>query len=30
MVQYYQSKKEKKIIIAIDEDGMPFEEKCYG
>jgi hypothetical protein len=25
----YQSKKEKKIIIAIDEDGAVFEEECY-
>ncbi len=25
----YKSKKEKKIIIAIDEDGKLFEEECY-
>lgn len=28
--QCLESKKERKIIIAIDEDGMPFEEKCFG
>ncbi|MBA0884665.1 hypothetical protein [Flavobacterium undicola] len=28
--KYFEAKKERKIIIAIDEDGMPFEEKCYG
>lgn len=25
----FEAKKQKKIIIALDEDGMPFEEKCY-
>lgn len=25
----YKAKKEKKIIIAIDEDGKLFEEECY-
>lgn len=25
----YKSKREKKIIIAIDEDGAVFEEECY-
>lgn len=29
MYQCIDAKKEKKIIIAIDEDGNPFEEKCY-
>lgn len=27
--QHFEAKKERKIIIALDEDGMPFEEKCY-
>lgn len=27
--QYLESKKERKILIALDEDGIPFEEKCY-
>ncbi len=25
----YKAKKEKKIIVAIDEDGKLFEEECY-
>jgi hypothetical protein len=25
----YVSSKEKNIVIAIDEDGNTFEEKCY-
>lgn len=29
MYQCLEAKKEKKIIIAIDEDGQLFEEKCY-
>lgn len=27
--QTYVSSKEKKIVIAIDEDGNTFEENCY-
>lgn len=27
--KYIDAKKERKIIIAIDEDGNTFEEKCY-
>lgn len=27
--QCLEAKKERKIIIAIDEDGNPFEEECY-
>ena len=24
-----ESSKNKKILVAIDEDGVPFEDKCY-
>lgn len=24
----FQASKEKKILVAIDEDGIPFEERC--
>ena len=27
--QCIEAKKDKKIIIAVDEDGNTFEEKCY-
>ncbi|KDN55950.1 hypothetical protein FEM21_08490 [Flavobacterium seoulense] len=27
--KWLDAKKERKIIIAIDENGMPFEDKCY-
>lgn len=27
--KYLDAKKERKILIAIDEDGNTFEEKCY-
>ncbi len=30
MCQAFNSKRKKKIIIAIDEDGEIFEEECYG
>lgn len=29
MYKYFDAKKERKILIAIDEDGNTFEEKCY-
>ncbi|HTG66647.1 MAG TPA: hypothetical protein VL859_09745 [Flavobacterium sp.] len=29
MYQSYKAKKEKKILIGIDEDGNLFEEKCF-
>jgi len=28
-IWYYVSSKEKRILIAIDEDGNTFEDKCY-